>query len=147
MIGVRRISNTQADSGFIIANPPFASQRMGHPPAAHHRLPHLQRRWATHHTLITYPAQAGIQRVDGRGPLPGVQWFMLRVAIRRTSIKADARMTLPTIRTHRAVCTTSSNSTAALSGNSDTPTAVRACRPASPKTLTSKSLAPLATFG
>ncbi len=39
MIGVRRVSNTQANSGSIIANPPFASQRMGHPPAARHRLP------------------------------------------------------------------------------------------------------------
>jgi hypothetical protein len=39
-----------------------------------------------------------------------------------------------------------STSTVEFSGNSATPTAARACLPASPKTSTSKSLAPLATL-
>ncbi len=40
-----------------------------------------------------------------------------------------------------------STSTVALRGNTATPTAVRACRPASPKISTNKSEAPLTTAG
>src|SRR5699024_7007467 len=47
--------------------------------------------------------------------------------------------------THQATSTISSTSTGASRGSTATPTALRACRPASPKAWPNSSLAPLAT--
>ena len=105
--------------------------------------------WGVHVLLALMVFSIALYVLAGKEPPAGhAKWMAINLLLMAAAIGAAAA--LKYVRDNRPAAQRTSNSsstsTVAPRGSALTPTAARACFPASPKTFSSRSLAPLATL-